>query len=169
VAAARGDQAREAYKCTGYDARRREPDERRDERRGEQGSAIGVAHRPLLGHGFGEYENNDDFERRGDRHADWPEYLGSYNAHERGGDQLAEQDEQKDRRQEVSGSSTSLRKDRAPRWLSSSSDLARALEVRVSPVSASERTAEQAISTKTATSTAASAPVKPRVEARIMG
>jgi hypothetical protein len=102
-AAARRDQTREADERAGHDARRREPDERRDERCGQEGSAIGMAYRPLLGHGFGEHEDHDDLERGGDRDADRAEHLCSYDADERGGNELEEQDEQQDRREECLG------------------------------------------------------------------
>ena len=62
-----------------------------------------MAYRPLLGHGFGEHEDHDDLERGGDRDADRAEHLCSYDADERGGNELEEQDEQQDRREECLG------------------------------------------------------------------
>ena len=84
-------------------AGRREPDEGRDERRGQQRGAIGVAYGPLLRHGLGEHEDHDDFESRRDGDADRAEHLSGDDADERGGDELAEQDEQQDRGEERFG------------------------------------------------------------------
>ena len=87
----------------------------------------------------------------GDGDADRAEDLGGDDADERGGDELAEKHEQQDRGEEGLRVLDEPAQRARPRWPASSSDLAWAREVRVRPVSASEKTAEAAMRTKTAT------------------
>ena len=62
-----------------------------------------MAHRPLLGHGFGEHEDHDDLERGCDRDTDRAEHLCCDDANQCGGDELAKQDEQQYRSEEGLG------------------------------------------------------------------
>ena len=102
------------------------PDEGRDEGAAEQSGAIGVAHGPLLRHGLGEHEDHDDLERGRDGDADRSEHLSGDDADERGGNELAEQDQQQDRREEGLGLlDEPAQRPRARVCPSSSSDLAR--------------------------------------------
>ena len=81
----------------------READEGRHERRGQERRAVGVAHRPLFGHSLGEDEDHHDLERRRHRHPERTEDLCRHDAHQGGGHELAEQDEQQDRGEERLG------------------------------------------------------------------
>ena len=62
-----------------------------------------MAHRPLLGYGLREHEDNDDLESGGDGDTDRAEHLCRDDADEGGRDELTEKDEQQDRREEGLG------------------------------------------------------------------
>ena len=81
----------------------REPDERADERGAEQRRPVGVLHRPVLGHRFEEHEDHHDLEHDAEEHAQAAEEVLGDDADQGGGDQLADQDEQQDRVEEVGG------------------------------------------------------------------
>ena len=69
----------------------------------EQRRALGVVDGPVLGQRLGQHEDHDDLEEGGDQHAQRAEEPLRQDAHERGGHQLADQHEQKDRVQERLG------------------------------------------------------------------
>ena len=79
----------------------READERADDRRAHQRGPLGVLHRPVLGHRLEEHEDHDDFEHDAEEHAEAAEEVLGDDADQGGRDQLADQDEQQDRVEEV--------------------------------------------------------------------
>ena len=79
----------------------READQRADDGRTEQGGPVGVLHRPVLRHGLEEDEDHHDLEHDAEQHAEAAEEVLGHDADQGGGDQLADQDQQQDRVEEV--------------------------------------------------------------------
>ena len=82
---------------------RPEADDRRDQRRAEQGGPLGVADGPVLGHRLGEHEDHHDLEHGGRHHAPGPEPPHGQDADQGGHHQLADQHQQEHRVEEALG------------------------------------------------------------------
>jgi len=111
---ARGDEAGEPDEGARHDTGGRETDEGGDQRGREEGGAVRVAHGPLFRHGLREDEYDHDLEHRRDGDADRAEDLCRDDADQRGGDELAQKDEEQDRGQEGLRVLDQRRSDRAP-------------------------------------------------------
>ena len=79
----------------------READEGAHDRGAEQRGAVRVQHGPVLRHRLEEHEDHDDFEDDAEQHAQAAEEVLGHDADQGGRDQLADQDQQQDRVEEV--------------------------------------------------------------------
>ena len=92
----RQDEVGQPDQGTRDETERGEPDDGVDERRREQGGPIGVLDGPCLGGGLEEHEDHHDLEGGRSRHPQGAEGVVGHHAHQGGGDELAEKDQQED-------------------------------------------------------------------------
>ena len=93
----------QAVEPGGEDAHGREGHQRRDDGRHEERGALGVVDGPVLGQRLGQDEDDHDLEEGGGQHPEGAEEPLRQDAHQSGGDQLADEHEQEDRVQERLG------------------------------------------------------------------